>query len=439
MMSDYTGLKVSTALRAEVVDSEAAFDLLAGEWNGLLEDSDQRVYFLRWQWNRLWWRYFQPPGSRLYIIVCRDEVGRLVGLAPFYWRQRRLFGLPHIREVHFLGTGIYTQTSEYLDIIARRGCEQVVAEEVANFLVRSDDWDRLWLTEIPAHSTVLPHFRRALGEQKKEIFIAGRERLQEERNLYVEICNRSNYLDAQTEWDTFLAGLSKSTQKNLSYHTRRLSKLYECRFRMVESAEELERAQAELVRLHQARWQARGEPGSFAIPGMEEFLKEACRSSLAEGRLRMCTLELDTRVAAVLLLFFDNGTVHGFQGGFDPAYAKYSIGTVIHGMCLRACIEDEEVREYDFMGGGDAYKSSWAGKSRDSLCLTWLRPGLRSLAYRGTEKAIRAGKSLARATIPATVRAALRRHFERRHYSPQPSALSRQPSVFSRQGKYSTT
>src|ERR1044071_10410399 len=117
------GLRSATNMRAIVVSEEADFDALAEEWDKLLEESQQRVYFLRWGWTRAWWRAFKPSGSRLMIIACRDGEGRLAGLAPFYVAQRRTAGIPHVREGLFIGTGIYAQTSEYLDMIARRGSE----------------------------------------------------------------------------------------------------------------------------------------------------------------------------------------------------------------------------------------------------------------------------------------------------------------------------
>src|ERR1044072_3542756 len=80
-------------LRATAVKDEVGFDALEQEWDALLDASDQRVYFLRWGWTRAWWRAFKPAGSRLFIIACRDEEGRLVGLAPFYLAQRRTAGI----------------------------------------------------------------------------------------------------------------------------------------------------------------------------------------------------------------------------------------------------------------------------------------------------------------------------------------------------------
>src|SRR5438128_12649648 len=103
----------SVVLTTTIVEAETEFNRLKNEWDQLLDHSDQRVYFLRWAWIRAWRRNLMPANSRLFIITCRDGHGRLVGLAPLYCRCRRVAGINRIREVLFLGTGVYSQTSEY--------------------------------------------------------------------------------------------------------------------------------------------------------------------------------------------------------------------------------------------------------------------------------------------------------------------------------------
>jgi CelD/BcsL family acetyltransferase involved in cellulose biosynthesis len=383
-------------MHTSVVSEEAGFDALAEEWDGLLEESEQRVYFLRWGWNRAWWRAFKPAGSRLFIITCRDEEGRLAGLAPFYVAQRRTAGIPHVREVMFLGTGIYAQTSEYLDLIARRGDEKEVAESVVRYLSGSREWDRLWMNEIPAASTIFPYLHKALGDETQ-----------------VNFCNCSYYIDTTSGWDAFSKQVSKTIRKNAFRLTRRLFESHDCRFQRIERVEELEPAMDALVRLHQARWTSKGEPGSFSIAGPEQLLREAAQLALADGRLRLWMLEIDGRVAAARLAFLDNGIVHDFQGGFDPVYAKHSLGSIMVGLCIKDCIEDREVREYDFMGGTPGYKELWSKSRRQSLSLSWLRSGIRSLAYDKIERGKLVVRSVFRKTLPLSVRRRGRRFLNR--------------------------
>lgn len=387
-------VQLSSVLRVDVLTDEADFDSIKDDWDGVLDESVQYVYFLRWSWNRLWWSTHAPPSSRLYLIACYDTSGELVGLAPLYWRRHATAG---VRELVFLGTGIHTSTSEHLDLIARRGYERNVAEAIAGYLMQAKDLDRLWLSEIPITSVVLPHFRRAIGRRQS-----------------IGLCNRSHYIDTTVDWDKFRSGLGKSMRANLGYYTRKLFKSHDCEFRRVETREDLEPAMEALVQLHQARWRSKGEPGSFALPSFEGFLKEAMRSSLAEGRLRLWTLTLNGHTAAVLLAFLDNGIAHYFQGGVDPRYAKASLGTVMCGLCIRACIEEKDVSEFDFMGGDPSYKERWTGSTRDSVVLEWLRPGVRSQLFTISEQGRQAGRSFLRQLIPEAIKAARRRRIHSR-------------------------
>jgi CelD/BcsL family acetyltransferase involved in cellulose biosynthesis len=396
MNTDEPGSRViSTA----VLTRDREFDAMEREWDELLESSDQHVFFLRWSWNRLWWRILRPSDSELFIVTCRDAQNRLIGLAPLYLRQRHTAGIPHARELLFLGTGIYAQTSEYLDIVARRDCEEKVAQSIAQLLQQSSDWDRLNLTDVPSNSKMLPYLMRALGEQTQ-----------------VEFANLSYAIDTAQDWESFVRGLSHSARNNVLRRTRRLFKMHNCNLKRVETADELEPAMDQLVRLHQARWQSRGEPGAFALPHIEEFLKEAMRDSLTRGRLGLRTLTVDGKVGAARLDFIDNHIAHAFQAGYDPTRANEGLGSVMSGLCVRACIEDSRIHEYDLMGGNSGYKDSWARNRRESVRLTLDRPGTRSAAYKSIELAKGMGKSLLRATVPESIRLAGHRLIIQRHY-----------------------
>ncbi len=128
-------------------------------------------------------------------------------------------------------------------------------------------------------------------------------------------------------------------------------------------------------------------------------------------------------VEAVLLAFIDNGLLHYFQGGFNPAYAKESLGTVMIGLCLKDCVEAKDVREFDFMGGEADYKAHWTKATRETIELEWIRQGVRSLLYTARVQAESFGRSIGRATVPAPVRAAGRRLINKRQLSNKRYAL----------------
>lgn len=399
VMTSSLGVLTSATITASVVTDDHAFAALASDWDELLDQSDQRSFFMRWAWNQLWWRTFRPRRSRLFIVTCRDANGGLVGLAPLYWKQRRTAGVPHLRELQFLGTGIYAQTSEYLDIAARRGYEQAVADAVAGFLLCDPDWDRLCLTDIPAASTVIALLQGALGETAQ---ITG--------------CSQSYYIDTSADWESFTSGLTRVARANIFRRSRRVFNTYESEFRLIKSADELEPALDSLIRLHQARWHTKGEPGAFALNGSEALLREAAQIFLSEGRLRLWTLTLNKEVAAVLLGFVDNGVLHAFQTGFDPAYSQMGLGGVMIAQCVGACVRDEVVDSYDFMGGGDKYKATWTKTSWDNVSLICMRPSLHAQAFKAIEQAASIAKLIIRKTVPRRLKLAAHKFIMRRRY-----------------------
>jgi CelD/BcsL family acetyltransferase involved in cellulose biosynthesis len=354
----------ATALQVELLTTEAEFDSLQTAWDQLLAESDQRVFFLCWSWNRLWWQTYAPPESRLFLLACRDAEGKLLGLAPLYWQQRCWVGVPHIRDLNFLGTGTGIKTSEHLDMFTRRGFERACAEAFAAFLLQRRDWDRLWFWNIPDCSKVLPHFQRALGEPAR-----------------ASVCDQLYYVATDTDWATIKRDWSRQVSRTLERRMHKLYQDYAVEFHQVKMQDELEPALDHFVRLHQLRWTAKGESGSFAYPKFEAFLRTAASQALSEGRLGFWMLKLNGQCAATLLAFVDNGVAHYFQGGFDISYAKYSLGSVMMAHCIQTCVADSEIRAFDLMGGGAAYKDSWTKNARDAYELELFRQSWRALLY----------------------------------------------------------
>lgn len=346
-----------------LLDTDVALDGLQFEWDELLRDSSQANFFLRWHWNRTWWKTYAPSRSRLFLVVCRDERNRLVGLAPFYLGTRRYLGLLAIREVKFLGTGINLKTSEFLDVISRHGYEAVVGEAVAAFLRRTPGWDRLWLWHIPTASTVFRHLRVGLGARAR-----------------ATACDRAPFLEIHEGWDATRAGFGQNLRTNIDRLIRQAFRGTDCRFTYVVTMQELDAAMDDLVRLHRARWQVTGQQGSFAIPHFEAFLREVARHSLAAARLRLWRLTLSGQCVASLLAFVDFGTAHYFQSGFDPA-SPYKLGRILIGLSIRDCVQSADIRTFDFMGGGAPYKGSWAKNGRDTSELELLRPTAGAALY----------------------------------------------------------
>ena len=345
-------------LDVNVLTTDAEFDALQREWDELLEGSDQQVVFLRWHWVRSWWRFYAPANGRLLLVSCRAG-GRLVGLAPLYEEARRYLSVLSVREIRFLGTGSL-RISEHVDIIARRGSEADVGRAVADALRRSIAWDRLWLWSVPATSTVFPHFREALGPGGTTL-----------------VCDHAYVVDTTGSWED----TKRTFRHDLDRSLRTFWRERGARDMRVLTIDELKPALDDLIQLHQARWIAKGQPGSFSYPGFEAFLREVAADSLAHGRLGLWRLMIGDRCAAALIAFVDFGTVHYFQSGFDPE-SPYSLGRILVGLAIRDCVAANGIRRFDLMGGEAGYKVDWTAATLESLELEYLNHGVRSQLFK---------------------------------------------------------
>lgn len=380
-----------TILSVRLIRDERAFEALEPEWDRLLESSAQRVYFLRYSWIRSWWRHLAPPGARLHILCCRDRHGELVGIAPLYWRRQRMFGIPFARELSFLGMGIEIKTSEYVDVIALGGAESAVAESIAGFLLSRNDWDRLAMDKVPAQSPFLGLLSGRLGQ----CTVPARY-------------DRAPFIDTSISWNEYRNSLGRSMRRNVEYYARRLFRTHRCEFRRAATRTEAVEALDALIRLHQLRWEAAGHEGSFSTGHLRDQLLDAIQSEFESGRVRLWTLRIDGRIEAALVGLLDNGVLHYFQKGFNPAFNKQDIGTAVLSLCLRDSFEDPAIRAFDFMGGGANYKELWAREHRTTLTLVISRSNVRGRLLTARAQLRETSAALYRRVAPEALRVARR-------------------------------
>jgi CelD/BcsL family acetyltransferase involved in cellulose biosynthesis len=391
-----------------VVTDLAGFRALAPEWDALLGRSDQRSFFLGWRWNFLWWSHFAPPHSHPFIVCCRDTAGTLVGIAPLYLSRRDVLGIVQVRELHLLGTGIELRISEHVDIFAARGSEAAAADAMGEALMADARWDRLCLHAVPAESVLTSRLLRAAGLEGQ-----------------VTATDLAPYIDTSQGWEHYKRTLGRSMRRNVEYYARRLVRQHDCAFDRVESPDDVDGAVDDLVRLHQARWQAVGEPGSLGLPDVTAFMRASAHAAHAAGQLRLWRLRIDGRVEAALIGFVDNGVLHYFQKGFNPAYAPADIGTAMLGLCVKDCCEDERIQAFDFMGGGAAYKWMWARQHRELARHEASRTNARTLTQRVWVASRDATARLYRAAAPSRLREARRRWHKRRRLREIDKTLTR--------------
>jgi len=168
----------------------------------------------------------------------------------------------------------------------------------------------------------------------------------------------------------------------------------------VTNQDELTRAFAILVDLHERRRNSLGKPGAFDRQRFAAFHMDAARGLLEAGQLRLSWLELDSRPVAAEYNLASERTVFSYQSGIAPDALAHQPGRLAMIATLRRAI-DEGREAFDFLRGDEPYKAHWRAAPRASIevrvwpdkTVDWLRHSM----WRAGENVMdwmRAGKKL---------------------------------------------
>ena len=342
---------------ALTLEALAGFDVAREEWRELADEVGD--IFGTWEWASTWWRHF---GRRPLLTAARDRGGRLVAVLPLY-----LSSTVPLRTVRFIGHG----PGDHLGPVCRPADRPAVARALRRAL-QERRWpcDLFVAEKLPAGAgwSALLGGRLAKRDSSPVLSIEGQS------------------------WEGFLASRSANFRQQVGRRERRLKREHGATFRFADDPGGLERDLETLFRLHDARWAG----GSDAFSGPRRaFHREFAGKALERGWLRLWFLEVDGRPVAGWYGFRFGGAEWYYQSGRDPAWERWSVGSVMLVHTIRAAFEDG-CREYRFLLGDEAYKSRFM--SHD--------PGLETvlLPTTTTGRAAMAGAAAARRLPPRAKR-----------------------------------
>jgi len=119
-----------------------------------------------------------------------------------------------------------------------------------------------------------------------------------------------------------------------------------------------------LLRLHRARWAARGEPGVLAPRAVQAAHRASLPGLLRSGVLRLHALRLNGAVIATLYALADrpgrgDRQAYFYLGGFDPGYAALSPGVLLVGHAIEAAMR-EGAAAFDWFCQRSRQPTAWS-------------------------------------------------------------------------------
>ena len=328
-------------LEVRVYDTLDALLTLQTEWEQLLSEFPTATTFSTLDWLLPWWRAF-GSGQQLKVIAFFDSTQRLVALAPLSLTNHRVASGVKLKLLRLMGDG--SGDSDNLDLPVRPGYESAFVDALLDFLARGDiDWDFCQLNTLPHDSPAAAILMSRLKQR-------GCRQFTFERPWLVS--------NLPTSWEAYIGQLTSENRNNLKRYTRRLHRRYQVQIYKCTEAGDLNRCLEDLFRLHQMRWQLRGESGTFASAERRAFYYDLSRALLANQCLEFWLLSLDGKTAAAQFCFRYRETVFLLQEGFDPDHAADRVGFILRGHVLEQLIA-AGIGRYDFLFGQSPGTNIW--------------------------------------------------------------------------------
>lgn len=183
---------------------------------------------------------------------------------------------------------------------------------------------------------------------------------------------------ARSEGRGVLDCLGGSTRSNVR---RTLRKYDQPRIEWADSIDRADDIFSELVALHQARWQASGQPGAFASRRFRDFQHDLLVRLLPLGRVVLFRMRSGAATVGCLLLLVDRNRLLDYLSGFAPFDRFPGPGIVTHYQCMAEALR-RGFDAYDFLVGDKRHKENLSTHSQD---LIWAVCRRRNMKNRGLD------------------------------------------------------
>lgn len=296
--------------------------------------------FQRWAWLGSWFEHVANDADPAVLVAV--ENGKWTGIAPFFVdRQSR------DNRLRFWGSG--KACTDYTSLICK-------PELTARFALAVVDWLANEISGGGKLSDVeLIELEGMTGEREPDLMLLEIFKASgfDSHTVELEGCWKSQL---PPTWEELNKRLSKSMRRKTKKAIQRTS---DAACEVVSSHDvEFDLLWPQFVALHQQRRKMLGQVGCFADQNFEQFLKQATRQLIAEGRAELVLINHEALPLASSLLFNDVTTNYMYQSGADCSRMKLEPGYQIALVAIQKSIENG-FQTFDFMRGDEPYKSRW--------------------------------------------------------------------------------
>jgi len=322
----------------EVIDGSDGLRRIKPEWDALVAASARPRPSLAYGWLAASARHLGAGNDSGLLTLCFRDGGRLVGLVPLRVCPKRIAGVPVLRDMQFA-----VEVADCRDLVIEAGAEWRVVEAFCQWLRDAPPaWDLLRLRGLcccsPTHA-YLPLLAKHYG-----LHTAAWGR---------DVCAIIHLPRSMEEYLEQMPG--KQRRRAYAYNRRRLARDHgEPQLRVVGGGEITEADLRRVWDLHFDGWEGRGGSG-VADDRFRLFLGDLATALAPVAQPVLAFLQVGDRDVTGDYGFLIDGRYFLYFGGFDPEFARYSVGN----QALLAHVEfgiEQGWTEIDLMAGGERYK-----------------------------------------------------------------------------------
>ena len=169
-------------------------------------------------------------------------------------------------------------------------------------------------------------------------------------------CFGNWFLEVKDSWEGYLNRRSGNLRSTFKRRNKAFSTAGGT-LEIVTTPEAVESAIVAFQEVYSASWKI-PEPYPDFVPSLIRLLS-------AKGMLRLGIARLHEKPIAAQLWIVHQGKASIYKVAYHEGYASYSPGTILTGFLMHYVIEQDRVKEVDFLIGDDPYKSIWMSHRRE--------------------------------------------------------------------------
>lgn len=342
--------------KVDLIDMEKLRDS-RDSWNALVAVMKTPSFFCTWEWVYTWWEHYGNSYLPVILFIYDDE--ELKGILPLALHISS--GIMRTRTLSYCTS--VELFPDHVDIISSDSdAEQCIKAALAFLTSQYSKWDVIMVSFVSEESSIFTTISgKGLGLNAK--FTQG---------------SVSPYISVNSSFEEFMCGIDGNIRNAIVRKQKKLNaqgfKYTICEY------DKLSQGVSDLFHLHELRANSKNIKSSFTGQKLFDFHSDLIMRTDGEGKPWLRFIGKSEKVIAAFYGFSCGDRLFYYQIGFDPEWEQYSPGTILMYEVIKEAFS-KGYREFDFLRGNEAYKTSWTKRQRPLYSISVYNRTLRASIY----------------------------------------------------------